>query len=64
MVMAPMTGLAPWLQIMEVVLPTDAQLDEHELKTSSEQTILAVQDFYHGIFTGCRNQLQPFSVMT
>jgi hypothetical protein len=38
MVMAPMLGIAPWLQIMEVVLPTDAQLDV--LATSGEQTLL------------------------
>jgi hypothetical protein len=47
MVMAPMSTIAPWLQIMEVVLPTDAQLDE--LETSSKRTIpLPEFDFEDG----------------
>jgi hypothetical protein len=36
MVMAPSLGIAPWLHIMEVVLPTDAQLEE--LAASGDRT--------------------------
>jgi hypothetical protein len=48
MVMAPNLGIAPWLHIMEVVLPTDAQLVE--LAASGERTLqLPEFDFEDGI---------------
>jgi hypothetical protein len=37
MVMAPVSGITPWLQIMEVRLPTDAQLAT--LEGSDEKTL-------------------------
>jgi hypothetical protein len=38
MVMAPMAGITPWLHIMEVALPTDAELET--LAGSDQQTIV------------------------
>jgi hypothetical protein len=47
MVMAPTQGIAPWLHILEVVLPTDAQLET--LATSNEKTLLLPEyDFKDG----------------
>jgi hypothetical protein len=43
MVMAPMAGISPWLEIMEVTLPMDAELAAG-LATSDQPTMIRPED--------------------